>query len=362
MKLLSSTKTEQPIRKLLFHPFESILFGQVDVPGTLHIWKYSKGGGLDLLSSITPSSRAEIGFTDFAISPSGSQLAIGGSDSSAELRSIPDGRLLHAYQVETADFASCSLVFSKSGLVLLIGMIHEDKNYVLRLSDGAVIGNFWGNTALAIHPCEEIVAGIYSQQLGCAIQFARFSDTGQVSCFRDVLIVPANMGKIVFSPNGRWFALVGGILPISIKLYEFVSLGRRFQIDERPIHPYQGRNSFQLARPFSTDIIFSTDSSSFFWPSPTGNLIQIRTDDWQESARWPIHAGAITAIHAKGSEGLVASAGLDGVISLWSHNFPSPLVHASGLSERDEFFQRHSSFSYDSVLYPRDEMQIVRDL
>jgi WD40 repeat protein len=294
---------------------------------------------------------------DIAWHPRGDVLVITAGGRAIELWSVPDGRLIreygerplgprtktyygiqrHTFSVEDQGYGN--VIFSENGNLLVAGGSIEDRTEVFHASSGELVDTFWSSdSTFALHPEGEILATLSSDQLASAVRFGRLVDTFQgYDCQLNVTI--DGYRRLVFSPRGNAFAVMGHAYRVGVRIYEFPSCRCLFELDfetweevwdclwrefrgaERYAPKPDGSCPYEFIRDLWTvndRLAFHADGRSLLIGTLGGFVVGIDPEDTSKpSGKWVAHEGPVLALDVSTAHAMLATAHCDGEIRLW---------------------------------------------
>lgn len=355
MDHLSTVNHGCPIAKLRFHPERRLLASVAGPRAEVCVWGWDESGALDCLARIVQAGATRV--RDVAWHPSGDALAIVSAGKAIEVWSVPGAEPVREYGDRPTSARTVvrgnepgihyplerqgykNVIFSAAGDLIVAGGTIDRRTEVYRVGSGQRIDTFWpSDTTFALHPEGEILATITSNQVATAVRFGGLTDRFQG--FDAQLNLPIDgYQRLVFSPRGDAFAVMGHAYGVGIRIYEFPMCQTLFELDfekwkdvrERLWGAYQGSGRY-TARPdggypveFLRDhgtitdrLAFHPDGRSLLIGTIEGRVVGIGLEDrTKPSGIWTAHDGPLLALDVSGSHALLATARHDGEIKLW---------------------------------------------
>jgi WD40 repeat protein len=247
------------------------------------------------------------------------------------------GTRAREYAVEQQGYGN--VIFSASGDLLVAGAVLDERTEVYRVGSSELVGTFWpSDTSFALHPEGEILATLSSDQLATAVRFGRLTDAFQgYNAQLNVMI--DGYRRLVFSPKGDAFAVMGHSYAVGVRIYEFPSCRSIFELDfedwkdiwgrlwkeYRGVERYPAKPDGSFTHDFISDLwtvndrlAFHPDGRSLLLGTMEGLVVAVSLEDLSHpSGVWPVHDGPALALDVSASHGVLATARCDGEIKLW---------------------------------------------
>jgi WD40 repeat protein len=261
-----------------------------------------------------------------------------------------------------------ALAFSADGRRLVASLRGEDPQghdptEVYDVATGALVGSFWrSDTTLALHPEGEILATISSDQMATSIRFGRLIETfesydAELNAFGD------GYARLLFSPAGDAFAIVGHAYYFGVRVYRFPSCQVIFEADceswedirraywqrhqtKEPGCPGAGKDDppsgFLVGLPDSRDrIAFTPDGRHLLVGATRGAVVEVDMSSGQPVRAHQVHDDPVTALDLSPAFPLLASADSEGRIRLWMLDVPRSRVDRDTKPITAEFLETY---------------------
>lgn len=369
MKHLSTASQRCPIQQLRFHPRERLLASIAGPGKEVFVWRWDDSGTLECVTRINQAESVR----GVCWHPHESILALVGGGRPIELWSgghllktlgkspVPGRTRMQHYghrvaggpwesrtstqEIPLASQGYSAVAFRENGDRLVASRFgesldDENSSEVYDVVSGQLAGSFWrSDTTLALHPEGEILATLSSNQMASSVRFGLLGDTFQgydVQLNVDV----DGYRRIVFSPKGDAFALMGHAYAVGFKIYEFPSCRAIFEMDfeawedvyDRLWNEWRGAERYS-AKPdgsyphaFLKDLgvlndrlAFHPDGRSLLIGMMDGLVVGVGLEDLSKpSGVWTAHDKPVLALDVSASHAVMATACCNGEIKLWS--------------------------------------------
>jgi WD40 repeat protein len=283
---------------------------------------------------------------------------------------VAGGKLeMHTYtkEIPLAEQGYDAVTFSASGSCLVASRFGDaprgkDRTEIYDVASGELVDSLWpSDTTLALHPEGEIVASLSSQQMASAVRFGRLTDTTFQGYDVQLNIIIDGYRRLVFSPRGDAFAVMGHSYGVGVRIYEFPSCRTIFELDFEKWEDVWGRLWKELRGPeryaakpdgsyphdFIRDLWTVNDRLAFH---PDGRTLLVGTmeglvvgmgleDTSKPSGIWPVHDGPVLALDVSAAHGVLATARCDGEIKVWRLEGTAAAEEPSGKPMTEAFLE-----------------------
>ena len=340
---------------LRFHPVRPLLAAVAGSRAEITVWSWSDGGSLEDVTRIVQEGSPRV--RDLAWHPIHAELAVVSAGRAIEVWSTLEGKLVREYgfrpkSTRTIEFCGHKMhfsveeqgygnvIFSTRGDLIVAGVAICDPTEVYHVDSGELVDTFWRSGTFASHPEGEILATLSSNQQASALRFGTLSDRFQGYDAQLNLIIDGYK-RLVFSPTGDAFAVMGHSYGIGIQIFEFPSCRLVFQMDfeeweevwtvlwkeygelmglsPRP----DGRYPYEFICNLWTvndRIAFHPDGHSLLFSTIEGYVARVDLSDTSHaSGYWKVHDGPALALDVSTAHCVMATARSDGEIKLWRH-------------------------------------------
>jgi WD40 repeat protein len=250
--------------------------------------------------------------------------------------------LTHTMEIPLSEQGYSAVIFSASGDHLVasrFGGGGDNPTAVYDVSSSKLVDTFWhSDTTLALHPEGEILATLSSQQLASAVRFGQLTDRFQ-GYNAQLNVIIDGYKRLVFSPKGDAFAVMGHSYGVGVQVYAFPScqtifeldfekwedvwdrLWREYRAEERYPSKPDGTYPYEFIRDLWTvndRLAFHPDGRTLLVGTMGGLIVGVDLEDTSKpSGVWTVHDGPVLALDVSTPHAVLATAGCDGEIKLW---------------------------------------------
>lgn len=354
-RLLAEQRLGRRVAKLRFAREGTSLVALLADSPQLAAWRVATPTALSSEPQLVQIPGSAPRILDLAFSQRGDKLAVAGRGTPLFLLDYPS---LHT-RAELGDPAQrgySALAFCSGDRLLIAAGNGPQRTDLFRVHSGERFGSYWGGSltsSVAVHPEGELIAGTVSEQGGSEVRFVHITESG-VQPLAPAVCTYLPVAGIVWSPTGRSFAVVGGWESVSVDLYSFPNIREQWSFMAEPRS--KANYSLDPDTPLFEQVLFSPDGQLLLAPVETGEVVLLSAATGERLSGWSAHSGPVTALAADPTGQVVATAGEDRCIRLWSSPFATATARRTGHDLTRAFLTRARPVSLPVDEYEFEEL------